>query len=231
MTEILRTKVKDLLCSEAGHEVLAKGWVRTKRGNKEIAFIALNDGSTIKNIQIVVDKNSEAAEELPKISTGACIGVKGELVESVGSGQSVEIRAKEITVYGECDPVRYPLQKKDTSFEYLRTVAHLRPRTNTFGAVFRLRSQMAFAIHEYFHSKGFVYLHTPLGVCLLLLSSCLSLLLRLTPLLFLRRDLELRQHDIRFEQIGLCRDFQRAVLQFDKALGDRKTKSGSFCIS
>ena len=162
MTEILRTKVKDLLCSEAGHEVLAKGWVRTKRGNKEIAFIALNDGSTIKNIQIVVDKNSEAAEELPKISTGACIGVKGELVESVGSGQSVEIRAKEITVYGECDPVRYPLQKKDTSFEYLRTVAHLRPRTNTFGAVFRLRSQMAFAIHEYFHSKGFVYLHTPL---------------------------------------------------------------------
>ena len=162
MTEILRTKVKDLLCSEAGHEVLAKGWVRTKRGNKEIAFIALNDGSTIKNIQIVVDKNSEAAEELPKISTGACIGVRGELVESVGSGQSVEIRAKEITVYGECDPVRYPLQKKDTSFEYLRTVAHLRPRTNTFGAVFRLRSQMAFAIHEYFHSKGFVYLHTPL---------------------------------------------------------------------
>ena len=162
MTEILRTKVKDLLSSEAGHEVLAKGWVRTKRGNKEIAFIALNDGSTIKNIQIVVDKNSEAAEELPKISTGACIGVRGELVESVGSGQSVEIRAKEITVYGECDPVRYPLQKKDTSFEYLRTVAHLRPRTNTFGAVFRLRSQMAFAIHEYFHSKGFVYLHTPL---------------------------------------------------------------------
>ena len=162
MTEILRTKVKDLLCSEAGHEVLAKGWVRTKRGNKEIAFIALNDGSTIKNIQIVIDKNSEAASELPRISTGACIGVRGDLVESVGSGQSVEIRAKEITVYGECDPVRYPLQKKDTSFEYLRTVAHLRPRTNTFGAVFRLRSQMAFAIHEYFHSKGFVYLHTPL---------------------------------------------------------------------
>ena len=162
MTEILRTKVKDLLCSEAGHEVLAKGWVRTKRGNKEIAFIALNDGSTIKNIQIVIDKNSEAATELPRISTGACIGVRGDLVESVGSGQSVEIRAKEITVYGECDPVRYPLQKKDTSFEYLRTVAHLRPRTNTFGAVFRLRSQMAFAIHEYFHSKGFVYLHTPL---------------------------------------------------------------------
>ncbi len=162
MTEILRTKVKDLLKSEAGHEVLAKGWVRTKRGNKEIAFIALNDGSTIKNIQVVVDKNAETEAVLSKISTGACIGVKGELVKSVGSGQDVEIRAKEITVYGECDPVRYPLQKKDTSFEYLRTVAHLRPRTNTFGAIFRLRSQMAFAIHEYFHSRGFVYLHTPL---------------------------------------------------------------------
>ena len=162
MTETVRTKVKDLLVSEAGHEVLAKGWVRTKRGNKEIAFIALNDGSTIKNIQVVVDKNSEAGAKLPRISTGACIGVRGELVESVGSGQSVEIKAKEITVYGECDPVRYPLQKKDTSFEYLRTVAHMRPRTNTFGAIFRLRSQMAFAIHEYFHSRGFVYLHTPL---------------------------------------------------------------------
>ena len=147
---------------KAGEEVLAKGWVRTKRGNKEIAFIALNDGSTIKNIQIVVDKNPEMEAVLAKISTGACIGVRGNLVESVGSGQAVEIRATEITVYGESDPMRYPLQKKDTSFEYLRTVAHMRPRTNTFGAVLRLRSQMAFAIHEYFHSKGFVYLNTPL---------------------------------------------------------------------
>ena len=147
---------------KAGEEVLAKGWVRTKRGNKEIAFIALNDGSTIKNIQIVVDKNPEMEAVLAKISTGACICVRGNLVESVGSGQAVEIRATEITVYGESDPMRYPLQKKDTSFEYLRTVAHMRPRTNTFGAVLRLRSQMAFAIHEYFHSKGFVYLNTPL---------------------------------------------------------------------
>ncbi|MCH5172706.1 MAG: asparagine--tRNA ligase [Bacteroidales bacterium] len=160
--EIIRTKVKDLLTTEAGAEVLAKGWVRTKRGNKEIAFIALNDGSTIKNIQIVVDKTPETEAVLSRISTGSCIGVRGRLVESVGSGQAVEIRASEISVFGECDPVRYPLQKKDTSFEYLRTVAHLRPRTNTFGAVLRLRSQMAFAIHEYFHSKGFVYLHTPL---------------------------------------------------------------------
>ncbi len=160
--ELLRTKVKDLLKMEAGAEVLAKGWVRTKRGNKEIAFIALNDGSTIKNVQIVVDKNADTEPVLAKIGTGACIGVRGRLVESVGSGQAVEIKASEITVYGECDPMRYPLQKKDTSFEYLRTVAHMRPRTNTFGAVLRLRSQMAFAIHEYFHSRGFVYLHTPL---------------------------------------------------------------------
>ena len=162
MKEILRTKVKDLLEMQAGQEVLAKGWVRTKRGNKEIAFIALNDGSTIKNVQIVVDKNAETEPVLAQISTGACIGVLGDLVESIGSGQAVEIKAREITVYGTCDPVRYPLQKKDTTFEYLRTVAHMRPRTNTFGAIYRLRSQMAFAIHEYFHSKGFVYLHTPL---------------------------------------------------------------------
>ncbi len=162
MKEILRTKVKDLLRMTAGQEVLAKGWVRTKRGNKEIAFIALNDGSTIKNIQIVVDKNSETEGILSKIGTGACIGVRGELVESVGGGQSVEIKAAEIEVYGTCDPVRYPLQKKDTSLEYLRSIAHLRPRTNTFGAVLRLRSQMAYAIHEYFHSNGFVYLNTPL---------------------------------------------------------------------
>lgn len=160
--ELLRTKVKDLLTMPAGQDVLAKGWVRTKRGNKEIAFIALNDGSTIKNVQIVVDKNPETEPLLSKISTGACIGVEGKLVESVGSGQSVEIKAGKIVIYGECDPMRYPLQKKDTSLEYLRTVAHMRPRTNTFGAVLRLRSQMAFAIHDYFHSKGFVYLNTPL---------------------------------------------------------------------
>lgn len=147
---------------EAGKEVLAKGWVRTKRGNKEIAFIALNDGSTIRNIQIVVDKTPETETVLKRITTGACIAVHGTLVESIGTAQAVEIKASDIEVYGECDPVRYPLQKKDTSFEYLRTVAHLRPRTNTFGAIYRLRSQMAFAIHEYFHSKGFVYLHTPL---------------------------------------------------------------------
>lgn len=160
--ELKRTKVKDLLAKQAGEKVLAKGWVRTKRGNKEIVFIALNDGSTIRNIQIVADKNENTAEVLGKVTTGACIAVEGTLVESVGSGQAVEIKADSITVLGECDPMRYPLQKKDTSFEYLRSVAHMRPRTNTFGAVLRLRSQMAYAIHQYFHDKGFVYLNTPL---------------------------------------------------------------------
>ena len=162
METVIRTKVKDLLKSEPGKDVLAKGWVRTKRGNKNVAFIALNDGSTINNIQIVVDKTPENEAVLAKVTTGACIAVWGKLVESVGGGQSTEIQASEIEVYGECDPVRYPLQKKDTSFEFLRTVAHLRPRTNTFGAVLRIRNQMAFAIHNYFHEKGFVYLNTPL---------------------------------------------------------------------
>lgn len=145
-----------------GQEVLAKGWVRTKRGGKGIAFIALNDGSTIRNIQVVVDKSMFGDTLLSRITTGACIGVGGNLVESVGGGQAVEIDAKDIVIYGDCDPVRYPLQKKDTSLEYLRSVAHMRPRTNTFGAILRIRSQMAYAIHEYFHGKGFVYLNTPL---------------------------------------------------------------------
>ena len=157
-----RIKVKDLLKCEAGRKVTVKGWVRTKRGNKNVAFIALNDGSTINNIQIVVDKTAFEESLLAKITTSAAIRVSGDLVESVGSGQSVEIQAGEIEIYGECDPMRYPLQKKDTSFEYLRTVAHMRPRTNTFGAILRIRNQMAFAIHKFFNEKGFVYLHTPL---------------------------------------------------------------------
>ena len=159
---MIRTKVKDLLKSEPGHEVTAKGWVRTKRGNKNIAFIALNDGSTINNIQIVVETANFSEELLKKITTGACIAVNGDLVKSVGSGQAVEIQAKEITLYGEADPDTYPLQKKGHSMEFLRTIAHLRPRTNTFGAVLRIRHAMAFAIHKYFNDKGFVYLHTPI---------------------------------------------------------------------
>ncbi|MBP5539796.1 MAG: asparagine--tRNA ligase [Bacteroidales bacterium] len=162
MGKIARSKVKELLQMKAGENVLAKGWVRTKRGNKEVAFIALNDGSTINNIQIVVDKTRFEESLLARITTGACLAVTGKLVESIGSGQAVEIQASDIEIYGECDPVRYPLQKKNASFEYLRTVAHMRPRTNTFGAILRIRSHMANAIHQYFYNKGFVYLHTPL---------------------------------------------------------------------
>jgi asparaginyl-tRNA synthetase len=156
-----RTKVIDLLKQTPGGDVLAKGWVRTKRGNKNVAFIALNDGSTINNIQIVCDVANFNEELLKKITTGACIGVTGELVASMGSGQSVEIQAKEIEIYGIADE-SYPLQKKGHSMEFLREIAHLRPRTNTFGAVLRIRHAMAFAIHNFFNSKGFNYLHTPL---------------------------------------------------------------------
>ncbi len=162
METLKRTKIKNLLQAEPGAEVLAKGWVRTKRGNKQVKFIALNDGSTINNIQVVADATLFDEELLKKITTGASIGVRGELVASMGSGQAVEIQAREIEVYGECDPMRYPLQKKDTSLEYLRTVAHMRLRTNTFGAILRIRHAMAFAIHKFFNDKGFVYLNTPL---------------------------------------------------------------------
>ncbi|MBQ6283640.1 MAG: asparagine--tRNA ligase [Bacteroidales bacterium] len=162
MSVTTRTKVKDLLKAAPGVEVLAKGWVRTKRGNKQIKFIALNDGSTVYNIQVVADMANFDESLIAKVTTGASLAVKGVLVESVGSGQAVEIQAKEIEVLGECDPMRYPLQKKDTSLEYLRTVAHMRPRTNTFGAILRIRHAMAFAIHKFFNDKGFVYLNTPL---------------------------------------------------------------------
>ena len=162
MEKVVRTKIKDLLKMQPGQEVLAKGWVRTKRGNKQVKFIALNDGSTINNIQIVAEAELFNEDLMKKITTGASLGVRGQLVESLGSGQHVEIKAESIEVYGECDPMRYPLQKKDTSLEYLRTVAHMRLRTNTFGAILRVRNAMAFAIHSFFQSKGFVYLHTPL---------------------------------------------------------------------
>lgn len=162
MEQLKRTKIKELLKSEPGGKVLAKGWVRTKRGNKQVKFIALNDGSTIYNIQVVANAEQFDEELIKKITTGASIGVTGTLVASIGGGQAVEILADHIVLYGECDPMRYPLQKKDTSLEFLRTVAHLRLRTNTFGAVLRIRNAMAFAIHKYFNEKGFVYLNTPL---------------------------------------------------------------------
>ena len=156
-----RKKVAQLLKAAPGQQVLAKGWVRTKRGNKNVAFIALNDGSTINNIQVVCDLAKFEEDLMKRITTGACLAVKGDLVASQGSGQAVEIQATDIEIYGECDAT-YPLQKKGHSMEFLREIAHLRPRTNTFGAVLRIRHNMAFAIHNFFNSKGFYYLHTPL---------------------------------------------------------------------
>ena len=158
-----RTKIAELLQSKTavGTDVVVKGWVRTKRGNKNVAFIALNDGSIIHNIQIVADVNKFDESLLKNITTGSCIKVCGKLVESLGSGQPVEIQADSIEIYGTTD-ASYPLQKKGHSLEFLREIAHLRPRTNTFGAVLRIRHAMAFAIHKYFNDHGFYYLHTPL---------------------------------------------------------------------
>ena len=163
MSVLGRIKVaKALQMTCYGEEIIVKGWVRTRRGNKNVSFIALNDGSTINNIQIVVDNANFDENELKKITTGACIGVTGTLVQSMGKGQSVEIQASAIEVYGEADPETYPLQKKGHSMEFLREIAYLRPRTNTFGAVLRIRHNMAMAIHTFFHQRGFYYFHTPL---------------------------------------------------------------------
>ena len=145
-----------------GQLINVRGWVRSRRGNKNVSFIALNDGSTIKNIQIVVDLAQFPEENLKPVTTGSCISATGHLVASQGSGQAVEIQLTELEVYGTADPEQYPLQKKGLSMEYLRTIAHLRPRTNTFGAVFRIRHNMAMAIHQYFHQHGFFYFHTPI---------------------------------------------------------------------
>lgn len=158
-----RIKIEALLkSSQTNIEVTVKGWVRTKRGNKNVNFIALNDGSTINNLQIVAAPNLISEEILKQVSTGACIAVNGTLVESQGAGQKFEINAKEIQVLGAADPEKYPLQPKKHSMEFLREIAHLRPRTNTFGAVFRIRHAMAFAVHNFFNEKKFFYMHTPI---------------------------------------------------------------------
>ena len=162
MKSIKRTKISELLSLTCyGSEVNVKGWVRTRRGSKQVAFVALNDGSTIKNVQVVIDLEKIDEELVKKISTGTCLSVNGTLVESIGGGQSVEIQATEIEILGECDNT-YPLQKKGQTMEFMRSVAHLRPRTNTFGAIFRIRHNMAYAIHKFFHDKGFYYFHTPI---------------------------------------------------------------------
>lgn len=158
-----RSFIKDLLQStEIDRDVNVKGWVRTKRGNKQVAFVALNDGSTINNIQIVIDITNFDENLIKNITTGASISINGTLVKSMGKGQSVEIQAKDLELYGTADPESYPLQKKGHTLEFLREIAHLRFRTNTFGAVFRIRHAMAFAIHKYFNDRNFYYLHTPI---------------------------------------------------------------------
>lgn len=158
-----RTKIKDLLEKEyTGQEITVMGWVRTKRSNKNVSFIALNDGSSIKNYQIVADPNEISEDILKKATTGACLKVTGIVVASQGAGQQTELAAKEVIVLGEADSEKYPLQPKKHSLEFLREIAHLRIRTNTFGAVFRVRHALAFAVHKYFNDKGFFYIHTPI---------------------------------------------------------------------
>ncbi len=160
-----RTKIIDALQGGEkliGQTINIKGWVRTRRGNKTVSFIALNDGSVIHNIQVVADNDKFDSDLLAKITTGASLSVTGQLVASQGKGQSVEVLAETIEVLGTADPETYPLQKKGHSLEFLREIAHLRPRTNTFGAIYRMRHQMSMAIHTYFHEKGFVYFHAPL---------------------------------------------------------------------
>ena len=158
-----RTKIVDAFSGELeGQQVCVKGWVRTRRGNKHIQFIALNDGSTINNLQVVVSLEQFTEEQLKPITTGSSLCVIGTLVASQGKGQSFEVQAQEIEVYGTADPEEYPLQKKGHTLEFLREIGHLRMRTNTFGAVFRIRHHLAFAIHKFFNDKGFFYLNTPL---------------------------------------------------------------------
>jgi len=160
---MMRKRVKELLANPVtGEQVLVKGWVRTKREIKNVAFVALNDGSTINNIQVVVDISLFPSDLLRDITTGASLGVTGTLEASQGKGQSVEVLATDIVLYGKCDPDSYPLQKKGHSMEFLREIAHLRFRTNTFGAVMRIRHAMAFGIHKYYNDRGFFYLHTPI---------------------------------------------------------------------
>lgn len=161
--ETSRPNIKQLLTEQPiDTQVTIKGWVRTKRGNKNVAFIAVNDGSTIHNIQAVVDMINFSEEALKPVTTGACVGISGKLVRSQGQGQSVEILAEKIEVFGTADPETYPLQKKGHTLEFLRDIAHLRPRTNTFGAVLRIRHHLSFAIHQFFNDRGFFNLHAPI---------------------------------------------------------------------
>ncbi|MEM6642468.1 MAG: asparagine--tRNA ligase [Bacteroidota bacterium] len=162
MTKVKRTKIKQILSEgTVGSELCAKGWVRTKRGSKNVAFVALNDGSSLTNLQVVIDATSFDEELVKKITTGASISVLGKLAASQGAGQNVELLAEQIELLGEADPDQYPLQPKKHSLEFLREIAHLRGRTSTFGAVYRIKHEMAFAIHTFFHQKGFYFFQSP----------------------------------------------------------------------
>jgi len=151
--------IRDLLKRDPGGRVTARGWVKTRRDSKGVRFLQLSDGSCFRDLQVVIDAKIAEAE-LTEVTTGACIEVDGELVTSPAKGQRVELQADAIRVLGSADPATYPLQKKGHSFEFLREIAHLRPRSNTFGAVFRVRNALSFAIHQFFHERGFLYVHT-----------------------------------------------------------------------
>jgi asparaginyl-tRNA synthetase len=158
-----RSMIKDILYGDkTGHDVLVKGWVRTKRDAKGLCFFEINDGSCMGNIQAIAEENLGNFSELQKVTTGCSAAVTGKLVESPAKGQKYEIKVSEMSIYGWADPEKYPLQKKRHSFEFLREIAHLRPRTNTFGAVFRVRNALSFAIHSFFQERGFIYTHTPI---------------------------------------------------------------------
>ena len=161
-----RTKIIDIFSPELiGTEVSVMGWVRTRRGNKHVQFLAINDGSTIKNLQVVIDMAKFTDDDLRGVTTGSSVHVTGRLVESMGKGQTCEVQAETLKLFGTADPETYPLQKKGHTLEFLREKAHLRPRTNTFGAILRVRSTLAFAIHKFFNDRGFVYAHPPIITC------------------------------------------------------------------
>jgi len=158
----LHTSISDILNTALGSQVSAQGWVKTRRDSKGIHFIQLNDGSTFQDLQVVIESGAIPEDTLAHATTGACVSVTGELIASPGAGQSVELKARELQVYGPADPAIYPLQKKGHTMEFLREIAHLRVRSNTFGAVFRVRNALSFAIHKFFQERGFIYVHTPI---------------------------------------------------------------------
>ncbi len=157
-----RQYIKDLFQLSPGEKVSAYGWVKTRRDSKGISFVQLSDGSCFKDLQIVVEEGAVDAESLKHVTTGACVRFDGEIVESPAAGQAVELKAAGLEIYGAADPMTYPLQKKGATMEFLREIAHLRVRGNTFGAVFRVRNQLAQAVHQFFDERGFHYIHTPI---------------------------------------------------------------------